>query len=471
MAGRPATVRGGGLTGLHYGLIVFVVVSVASLGGFIFQLTKVKEADARAANAERRLDKFGRPAAPVGDYYENEASARGATVFAVMGQDMARMANLIAGTEDAVGATLEQQSTALLTQIAGNKPDVVNPTDTLLTAIRKLDERLTSEMNTLATTSSELEDKEREVTSLTQQLKSARDLFEQQVEQLTDQHEQDRKGFTEQLGEKETQLAELQNTLEVREQQLQQCKREGDQEKRDQGLIIERQSRQIADLQQKIQGLKGSFDPEAILRKADGRIMRAIPGSDVVYVNLGANDNIKVGMGFEVFSQLGSADRTLRGKASLEVATLMEDTAECRVMRFDPGQPILEGDIVVNIAYEQSRKPKFVVRGDFDLDFDGMTDADGTHRIATIIQQWGGQVVPELDESVDYVVVGVPPTAGEVRPGASDIVRDQAERRSLERSQFQRMIGDARSMYIPVITQNQFLFLTGYAGDAIPRGS
>ena len=88
MAGRPATVRGGGLTGLHYGLIVFVVVSVASLGGFIFQLTKVKEADARAANAERRLDKFGRPAAPVGNYYENEANARGATVFAVMGQDI-----------------------------------------------------------------------------------------------------------------------------------------------------------------------------------------------------------------------------------------------------------------------------------------------------------------------------------------------------------------------------------------------
>jgi hypothetical protein len=175
-------------------------------------------------------------------------------------------------------------------------------------------------------------------------------------------------------------------------------------------------------------------------------------------------------MGFEVFPQLGSPGQALRGKASLEVATLMEDTAECRVTRSTPNQPIVEGDIVVNIAYEQGRKPKFVVRGEFDLNYDGKVDAfGGRDEVESIIRQWGGQVVPDLDESVDFVVIGVPPREGEVPAGASDIVRDQEDRKRLERSEFHKLIDDARSMYIPVITQNQFLFLTGYAGEGIVR--
>ena len=54
MAGRPATVRGSGLTGLHYGLIAFVIIAVAAMGLFIFQLTKVKEAQAGRESAERQ---------------------------------------------------------------------------------------------------------------------------------------------------------------------------------------------------------------------------------------------------------------------------------------------------------------------------------------------------------------------------------------------------------------------------------
>ena len=31
----------------------------------------------------------------------------------------------------------------------------------------------------------------------------------------------------------------------------------------------------------------GGFDPYDILKKADGRVLRAIPGSDVVYIDAG----------------------------------------------------------------------------------------------------------------------------------------------------------------------------------------
>ena len=43
MAGTPRRVSGGGLSGLHYGLITFVIVSVASLAFGIYELTLVEE--------------------------------------------------------------------------------------------------------------------------------------------------------------------------------------------------------------------------------------------------------------------------------------------------------------------------------------------------------------------------------------------------------------------------------------------
>ena len=188
----------------------------------------------------------------------------------------------------------------------------------------------------------------------------------------------------------------------------------------------------------------------------------------MVYVNLGAADKIKPGMGFEVYSPTREASADLRGKASLEVVTVMDDTAECRVTRRVPRQPIIEGDIVVNIAYERNRKPKFVVRGDFDLNYDGVIDYNGMDEVTALIRQWGGQVVDDLDESVDYVVIGLPPAVAECRrPRArpATVARDQAQQKELERSHFRALVERAQKMFIPVITQNQFLFLTGYAGD------
>jgi hypothetical protein len=177
---------------------------------------------------------------------------------------------------------------------------------------------------------------------------------------------------------------------------------------------------------------------------------------------------MKPGMGFEVYAPNREASSDLRGKASIEVVTVMEETAECRVTRRAAGQPILEGDLVVNIAYERNRSPKFVVRGDFDLNYDGVIDQNGVEEMTALIRQWGGQIAEDLDESVDYVVIGLPPGTGEAAVGATAtaVVRDQLQQRELERSKFKALVERAQKMFIPVITQNQFLYLTGFTGDA-----
>jgi len=71
-------------------------------------------------------------------------------------------------------------------------------------------------------------------------------------------------------------------------------------------------------------------------------------------------------------------------------------------------------------------------------------------------RRWGGQVMPELDETVDFVVIGTASKVPPLPPYASDIQRDQAERRSLENvEKFEPLKKQALAMHIPVFTQNQ----------------
>ncbi len=464
MAGRPVGSRGG-LSGAHWGMISFAFVSVLCLGAFILQLTKVKEAEGRAATLQAQLARQGTPE----DYFATEATNLGSNVFEVMRDQLKALAKLAAGQPDASAPVIEAQVNKVLADVAARKPGTINAGDTLLTAVEKLD-RLHDEERAKAQAAADIvEDTQKEVESLTAQLKSTRDEFTQQTAALGEQLKQVEQEKAKQIGEKDKQLADVQNVLDAREQQLQQIKREGLQTVREKDVEIARLNVQLAQARDQVKILKpSSYDPDTILTKADGRILRAIPGSDVVYIDLGSNDKIKVGMGFEIFSQTREAPRGLRGKASIEVLTVMEDTAECRVLRASPGQPIIEGDIAVNIAYERGRKPKFVVQGDFDLNYDGVVDFDGYDKVASIIRQWGGQVVDDVDESVDFVIIGLQPLPAAIGEGAtqvSDVVREQVIIREIEASRFKAVFDAARARGVPVLTQNHFLYLTGYTGD------
>ncbi len=463
MAGRPVSVSSGQSTMLYW-VIVFAILMMASLGLFIFQLTNNKRLENDAQRATRDVNAFGRPP----QYYSDEARNRNTNVFAVMTDNLKKVSGVVTGVPEDVGPMVVAKAEQAVKDIADRKPGAIGATDTLLVALAKLDGLHTDERDQAAAAQGRLRDLEAEKAALTEQLKSTRDAFEGQVATLREQLQQVEEEKTKSLGQKDEQLRDLQATLDAREQQLQKLKREGNAVVRDKDVEIGRLETVVGTLQEQIKSLKPStFDPNAILTKADGRILRAVPGSDVVYVNLGAADKVKVGMGFEIYSQTREGSGGLRGKASMEVATVMEDTAECRVTRRTPGQPIIAGDYVVNIAYERNRKPKFVVQGEFDLDYDGIPDPDGVEQVANLIRQWGGQVVEELDQSVDFVVVGQSPGGPKFADDTilTDVVRDQARRKELAGFQFVQLLDRAASMYVPVITQNQFLFLTGYAGE------
>lgn len=463
MASRPVASRGG-LTGAHYGMIAFAVLTVASLGLFIFTLTRVGGAEQAAEEAQRRMRTFGNPPA----YYADEARNRNSNVFAVMADDMRKVAALVTGDPEDVGATIEAKADRVLNEVAGGKPPgTFEPSDTLLTAVGQLNRLYVDASKAADTAAANARALQDEVASLTEQLQTKEEQFASEVESLGLQLQQAREDMASALGEKDSQFQNIQSALDASEQEVQRLQRDTRQMQRDYELEVERLGAQISSLQRQMQQFKLSLDPAELLTKADGRILRAVPGSDIVYINLGAADKMKIGMRFEVFSQTGELPEGFDGKASLEVVNVMEDTSECRVMRRTAGQPIVEGDTVVNIAYERGRKPKFLVLGEFDIDYDGETDWNGPQLVKDIVRQWGGQVVDELDESVDFVVVGLPPTIPTFARGqqVSEVVRDQEFRKQIELSEYRDIVERAQKMFIPVITQNPFLFLTGYPGD------
>lgn len=459
MVGRPAKRRGNAFIGM----LVFVFISVICLGLFVFELTRVKEATERASDLQRRLNEQG--SAP--SYYADEAKSRNSPIFGVMADDLKTMGTIISGSQSVSAASIRKQVDDVVKPLAAKWEGVFNADDTLLTIIQKMEKQLGSQKEQLETSLRVAEDTQQEVKTLNEQLKMASEQFTAQINTMGEQVKQQEEEKVRQLTDKDKQLTELQNNLNTTEQHVQQLIRDGLKEARQKDLEIARLENQLHTVTDQMKTLKPStFDPDAIVRQADGQVLRAIPGSDVAYINIGAKDKVKVGMGFEVYSQGRETQPGLRGKASLEVVSVMDNTSECRIARQSTGQPIIEGDYIVNIAYDRSRKPRFLVEGDFDLNFDGLVDFDGRDKIMAIIRQWGGEIVNELDTNTDFVVVGLAPTPIDVPANASALVKDQAMRKSLENSKFKNLVDQARTLGVPIVTQNQFLYMVGFAGDS-----
>lgn len=461
MAGTPRRMSGGSLSGLHYGLITFVIVSVASLAFGIYELTLVEDLRQRADRADATLSRYGEPP----PYYRNEAESRDSKVFNVMDSDRKKLVTLVTGRLEDVASAVERDTDLLIQQLRADHPNAVNDGDALLTTLRKLGRELKASNRDLRNRSDEVAKLQQENQTLNSSIKAVKDDFAAQVEALDQRLAQVAADFDDFKSDKDAQLVTISAAAAEQTEQANQQIQEWKAQLKEGELEIATLNNRIETLRSQVDALKPSaFDPADILTKADGRIRRAIPGSSVVYINLGEDDGLKLGMGFEVFSPTRERSDSLRGKASLEVMALTPLTAECRVTRAVPGRPIIEGDIIVNISYERGRKPRFVIAGAFDMNYDGIEDFDGTERITSMIQEWGGQVADELDTNIDFVIVGSPPRIQIASDADSDVVADQRRTLEAQLTEFRDLISEAQATSIPVINQNQFLFLTGYAG-------
>ncbi len=226
------------------------------------------------------------------------------------------------------------------------------------------------------------------------------------------------------------------------------------------------QRERILALAEKLGELDTKPQPLSTARVADGTVLQAVPGDKMVYISLGVNDRLILGMQFSVYSYKTGIPADGRGKGRIEVVSIFDNSAECRIVDLAPHEVIFPEDLIANPIYDRDKPPTFVVVGDFDLDRDRNPDPDGAETIVALITQWGGVVSSDLSALTDFVVIGAspprPPAIGRaVTP--EEAARIETARRAYDR--YEATVSEAKDLAVPIMTQNVFLNFLGYSGQ------
>jgi vacuolar-type H+-ATPase subunit E/Vma4 len=439
---RPQSAGGS----IKIALIVFVVLTVASLTGTIIILTNYSNMQAREADA--------RNAAAQSDRRMQETQ-----------QQLERFAALVIGKSTSEIPEIKQAMDEVRGQVAADpalKDANLTPDTALVTMLRTLYTRFTAQGEQYAKDKARLDELDKEREQIVKTAEATRKEFTDKTDELTAKYEQLEQTSAKDREAWQQQVATLTDQLEKASEAA------GAQ------LTAERQQRQtIAKQLEECQGRAGelvatlaSFRPQpdmaSAMQIADGQIIRAVAGENIVYISLGERDGLKRGITFAVYSRLGGIPADGKGKATVLVEQVFETTAECRVTSGTNGDPIIEGDLVANPVFDKSRKLNFVVAGEFDLNFDGKIDDPDGAQVADLIAQAGGSVVRKIDTRTDFVVLGAPPPLPvEGAEAASPEAQERAAKRAAVRQAFDAVAQEAKALSIPVLTRTQFLHFIG----------
>lgn len=311
--------------------------------------------------------------------------------------------------------------------------------------------------------------------------KQARDAQAQRAEQALKEREQLAQRYTQSVQELEGQIAQLQQDLQSYQGRVAQLERDLTErfgtERRELAQQTAELERQLAARNVEIEQLRRIIDEltdategeVAKIAQTDATITGVVADQNRVYLNRGSDDRVILGMTFEVFDD-GSLVRLeegvgeLRGKATVEVIDVRDNSSLARVVRVERGQAVDEGDQLVNIVYDPDATQKFYVYGDFDIDNTGQSQVQDRGRIEGIIRQWGGVLAGQLSYDVDFLVLGKePPLPEPLPPGVIDPVRiaENVEQQKNYET-YQQLVGEARDLNIPILNQNRFLNLVGF---------
>jgi len=209
-----------------------------------------------------------------------------------------------------------------------------------------------------------------------------------------------------------------------------------------------------------------SADPASLV---DGTIIDVVGSGDMVYIDRGRNDQIVLGMTFEVYEnaaqiQFDEEDSDARGKASIQVVKLGDASSTAKVTRSVKGRPILPNNVITNAIYDPDYTFKFLVHGKFDVDQDGQPSEEEADYLRDRIRRWGGEVVTgnEIPGDLDFLVLGVEPRQP-VKPSRQSSTQILNEYRRLRTmvDRYQSMLHQAQQAKIPVLNQNRLDILTG----------
>jgi hypothetical protein len=177
-------------------------------------------------------------------------------------------------------------------------------------------------------------------------------------------------------------------------------------------------------------------------------------------------------MTFEVYDDFSSIrldDRAglSRGKASIQVIKVGENTSTGKITRKVSGRPVVRNNVIANAIYDPEYTFKFMVHGKFDVDGDGRPTEAEAEYLRGLVLDWGGEVIvaEELPGDLDFLVLGeMPPPPPPLSDNADDTqVQIWAEQKRI-RSEYESLFKQAREAQIPVLNANRFFILIGRGG-------
>jgi hypothetical protein len=130
---------------------------------------------------------------------------------------------------------------------------------------------------------------------------------------------------------------------------------------------------------------------------------------------------------------------------------------------------------VANLVWDARKTNVFVVAGDFDLNGDGVNDADGVEKVRGLIGKWGGKVADAVTVNTDFVVLGTQPEVPqkptleqtETYPNAMEKYDRAVERLA----NYRQVQSQAQTLSIPILNADRFLYFVGYKTQAGKPGA
>jgi len=448
-------------TGVVVALVVFIIISAALLATTIIFYSQRGKAVEEKNTAEAQLDKLATATERSSDAYQaiENQSGRNSVYGHLKGQHDDLMAYV--GRDMDIDALKE----------ALNKSIGVDSNGTLWTHMQTTHQQLQSNSDSISRLKDsvqQLQEEKEEIAGRLSQAERERDeslqasvdrqldgirkadtTYEEQIAQAIDDLEQAKERYRNRyVG----QIRDLENEVD----ELSEANVQGES--------------RIEELQRLIS--RNRIQPEDPANLADGEVIEVTGRGDQVYIDRGKNDQIVLGMTFEVYDDAAqlrpdAEGNFPRGKASIQIVKVGESTATGKVTRSTRGRPVVRGDIVANAIYDPNYTFKFLVHGRFDVDNDGHATLEETDFVRRQIESWGGKVIKEdrITGDLDFLVLGVePPKPANPDANATEQQIQQILDLGRKHDKYQELFRSASRADIPVLNANRLYILTGQNG-------
>jgi len=265
----------------------------------------------------------------------------------------------------------------------------------------------------------------------------------------------------------------LRQTTDQRVQTLRELleeERANSKELKDDLLLTQAKLRQAEDRMelalQELRSIKPGPSIDVAAFKPDGKIMSVDDATDTVYLNIGSEDRVYVGLTFSVYDKSVPIPKDGKGKAEVEVFNVEKNISAARIIHSKIKNPVMEDDIIANLIFDSEKANVFVVAGEFDLNNDGKVDYGGADKVKTLIGKSGGKVVETVSVNTDFLALGKAPTVLR-KPTLEELeVYPMAMERytaSLKKhAHYQDILEQAQALSIPVFNYERFLYFIGY---------